>query len=227
MQKYGSKLELTSILVSTLENFQIPKTARTESEKFLELYRAWTSVHNDLLYAGEAAALNHGPTLDKLAKMLPSQEGKSRLVAKRLSVTKRGGTELEAMIEFLREEIDHQRALGWLDRDREKESPDKSDSATYQGECQWCGRRGHKAGDCDKDSGKRQTARAHLSLAIKPDKPCPCCKNHHSFTGRKGDTLYATRLASCIWFKKMCALPRLDRRAPERCLPLRRAIQGL
>ena len=63
-------------------------------------------MHNDLLYAGEAAALNHGPTLDKLAKMLPSQEGKSRLVAKRLSVTKRGGTELEAMIEFLREERD-------------------------------------------------------------------------------------------------------------------------
>ena len=36
-QEYGSKLELTSTLVSTLENFKIPTAARTESEKFLEL----------------------------------------------------------------------------------------------------------------------------------------------------------------------------------------------
>ena len=83
-----------------MENFQISKAARTESEKFLELYMAWTSVHNDLLYSGEAAVLNHGPTLDKMARKLPSQEGKSRWIAKRLSVTKRGGTELEAMVKF-------------------------------------------------------------------------------------------------------------------------------
>ena len=48
-QEYGSTLELTSTLVSALENFQFCKAARTESEKFLEQYRAWTSVHNDLL----------------------------------------------------------------------------------------------------------------------------------------------------------------------------------
>ena len=79
-QEYGSKLELTSTLVSTLENFQISKAARTESERFLELYRAWTSVYNNLLYSGEAAVLNHGPMLDKIAKKLPSQEGKSRWI---------------------------------------------------------------------------------------------------------------------------------------------------
>ena len=56
-----------------------------------------------------------------MAKKLPSQEGKSRWVDKRFSVTKRGGTELDAMVEFLGEERDSQRALGWLDKDKEKE----------------------------------------------------------------------------------------------------------
>ena len=118
-QEYGSTLELTFTLVSTLENFQISKAARTESEKFLELYRVWTSVHNDLLYAGKTAVLNHGPALDKMAKKLPSQEGKFRWIAKRLPFTKSGGTELEAMLEFLGEERDHHRALGWLKKDKE------------------------------------------------------------------------------------------------------------
>ena len=124
-----------------MESFQITKAARTESERFLELYMAWTSVYNDLLYSGVAAVLNHGPTLDKIAKKLPSQEGKPRWIAKRLSVTKNGRTELDAMVEFLGEERDHQRALGWLDKDKDKEKkpPGKSESATFQGECRKCG----------------------------------------------------------------------------------------
>ena len=122
-----------------MEGFQITKAARTESERFLELYRAWTSVYNDLLYSIEAAVLHHGPTLDKIAKKLPSQEGKSRWIGKRLSVTRSGRTELDAMVEFLGEERDHQRALGWLDKDREKQPPEKSNSATFQGECRKCG----------------------------------------------------------------------------------------
>ena len=81
-----------------MENFQVSKAARTDSERFLELYRTWTSVHNDLLYSGEAAVLNHGPTLDKVAKKLPSQEVKSRWIAKRLSITKVRRTELDAMV---------------------------------------------------------------------------------------------------------------------------------
>ena len=60
------------------------------------------------------------------------------------------------MVEFFGEERDHQRALGWLDKD--KEPPEKSDLATFQGECRKCGRRGHKAGDCRGDSGGRQMA---------------------------------------------------------------------
>ena len=169
-QDYGSKLELTSTLVNSLESFQFTKAARTDSERFLELYRAWTSVYNDLLYSGEAAVLNHDPTLDKFAKKLPSQDGKLRWIAKRLAFTKSGRSKLDAMVEFLGEERDHQRALGWLDKDKDKKTPVKNNSATFQGECWKCGRRGHKAGDCGGGGGGRQMAQIHASLTAKPDK---------------------------------------------------------
>ena len=61
-QEYESKLELASTLVSILENFQVSKA--------------------------EATVLNHGLTLDKVAKKLPSQEVRSRWIPKRLSITK-------------------------------------------------------------------------------------------------------------------------------------------
>ena len=49
-----------------------------------------------------------------------------------------------------------------------------------------------------------------LEPNVKPDKPYPCCEDHHSFTGRNGDVLFAMRLSHCPQFKNMSAQERAE-----------------
>ena len=53
-------------------------------------------------------------------------------------------------------------------------------------------------------------ALAHASMTVKPDKPCPCCEDHYSSTGRMGDTLYAIRLSCCLQFKNVSSQERAE-----------------
>ena len=50
------------------------------------------------------------------------------------------------------------------------------------------------------DCASRQVTHSQ-GLDTKPDKPCPCCGWQHSFAGKGGIVLYATRLYHCIKFR--------------------------
>ena len=105
---------------------------------------------------------------------------------------------------FLGQDRNHLRALDWLDKDNDKEKkpPGKSDSATCSEECRRCKRRGHKTTRMAQDCRGRQVTKIQR-LNAKPDNLCPCCRGQHSFAGKSGVVLYATRLSHCIKFKNI------------------------
>ena len=59
--------------VDSLTSFQFSNAAKTESEKFGELYLKWNEVFADLEEIGKTSVLNHEPTLFKVLKNFPSR----------------------------------------------------------------------------------------------------------------------------------------------------------
>ena len=76
-KEYGSVMELTKELISSLVDFKYGDKTKGNYQKFQELYRMWTSVHNDLQEAGELGALEHKYILSQVAvKFLPDSRSK-------------------------------------------------------------------------------------------------------------------------------------------------------
>ena len=70
-KEYGGCVELASALVQKLTEFTFKITSKTDSAKFLDLYTTWIEVYNYLKSVGQERELNHGPTIDEVAKKLP------------------------------------------------------------------------------------------------------------------------------------------------------------
>ena len=83
--RYGKAMELTQELISGLQCFTFSKQATNSSSKFMELYREFVKVYNDLQQIGSLSVLDHDPTLCTLAKQLPSADSKMRYTQLRLA----------------------------------------------------------------------------------------------------------------------------------------------
>ena len=82
--RYGKAMELTQELISGLQCFRFSKQAVNNSAKFLELYREFVKVYNDLQQIDSLSVLDHDPTLCTLAKQLPSDDSKMRYAQLRI-----------------------------------------------------------------------------------------------------------------------------------------------
>ena len=65
-QEYGRPRELVTDCINGLTNFQF--SAKTEGEKFVELFRKWTEVIADLEEIGKVEALNHESIIESVVK---------------------------------------------------------------------------------------------------------------------------------------------------------------
>ena len=102
--EYGKPNVLSKERVNYLHTFQCSKAATTETARFNELYRCWTTVYSDLAKVGQLEALNHAPTLQTFVGKLPSKASGRRYLtmAKELRLKKK--TELEIVDDFMTDE---------------------------------------------------------------------------------------------------------------------------
>merc|ERR1711942_386006 len=102
--EYGKPNVLSKECIDYLHNFQYSKAATSESAKFNELYRCWSTVYSDLSKVGQLEALNHAPTLQKFVGKLPSKASRRRYItmAKELRLKKK--RELEIIADFMTDE---------------------------------------------------------------------------------------------------------------------------
>ena len=68
--------------------------------------------------------------------------------------------------------------------------------------CSTCNKEGHQIFECPERS--KTGWKFYADIRIAP-KSCPACDHQHTFLGKKGQTLYWTRLSSCPTFVKLGA----------------------
>ena len=226
-KKYGSTLELSTELVTGLQDFKFSSAARTEPAKLKELHMEFIKVLSDLKQVGELAALDHKPTLRRVAMMLPSADSQKNYNRMRRELMARNTaeravenstvaviSELDIMIKFMEAERELQDDFAQLNlkaevkRDRNSDGGGNSGvpsnrergGAKTWGNCFRCDQPGHKAVDCEEQGSSWSNASAHANMRLRP-KDCPVCNGQHTCTGQGGELLYRTRLSSCEEFR--------------------------
>ena len=99
--EYGKPNVLSKERIDYLHNFQYSKAATSESAKFNELYRCWSTVYSDLSKVGQLEALNHAPTLQKFLSKLPSKASGRRYITMAKDLRLKKKTELEIIDDFM------------------------------------------------------------------------------------------------------------------------------
>ena len=101
-QEYGRPRELVTDCINGLTNFQF--SAKTEGEKFVELFRKWTEVIADLEEIGKVEALNHESIIESVVKKFPGSDCKSRYAKFMMSSDNQDKSDLQVLKEFMLDE---------------------------------------------------------------------------------------------------------------------------
>ena len=217
-KKYGSTLELSTELVTGLQDFKFSSAARTEPAKFKELHMEFLKVYSDLKEVGELAALDHKPTLRRVAMMLPSADSQKNYNRMRRELMAKNAadravenstvaviSELDIMIRFMEAERELQDDFGQLNLKAEVKRSGNFERTSNmdrgpKGNCYRCDKPGHRAADCDARVGGRHQAGGGgggggrgprpFSHSNMKQKPkdCPACNSQHTVMGQDGVT---------------------------------------
>ena len=185
--------------------------AKTESAQFAELDREWTKVYNDLEEVGKLEVLNHEPTLNGIAQMIPGDMAKKAYVQLRLKMRRECEqsdppsvpSELEVMRVFMRQEREQQQLFAALvpEGGETSREPKQGGAGLGRGknmECFMCGGISHKRAECPGLSGGRSHAIQSSSI------PCPACDETHTYRRDDAVELLSRRLGlHCAKFRDM------------------------
>ena len=80
VEEYGQPMDLCNDAVLSLTKFKFSGAAKTESQKFVELYRQWNEVYPDPKEINKLSVLEHEPTLWAVVKQLPSTTSRHEYV---------------------------------------------------------------------------------------------------------------------------------------------------
>ena len=167
-QEYGRPRELVTDCINGLTNFQF--SAKTEGEKFVELFRKWTEVIADLEEIGQVEALNHASVIESVVKKFPGSDCKSRYAKFMISCANAEKSDLQIMKEFMLDERGLQRELmKFVEAEKGKGGV----------KCYGCQESGHMSKDCPKNKSK--TSRSVNACVKVAPIPCPACNGQHSF----------------------------------------------
>ena len=204
--EYGRPRELVTECIRGLTNFKF--TAKTECEKFVELFRKWTEVIADLEEIGEGDALNHASIVESVVMKFPSSDCRSRYAKFIISPACKDKSNLQLLKEFMLEERGLQREL------MKFVEAEKGISGV---KCYGCQESGHMSKDCPKNKSK--TSRSVNACVKVAPTPCPACDGQHSFQSN-GETLYKTYLSACEVFRSMIVAERARIVERARCCQL-------
>ena len=174
--EYGRPRELVTECIRGLTNFKF--TAKTECEKFVELFRKWTEVIADLEEIGEGDALNHASIVESVVMKFPSSDCRSRYAKFIISPACKDKSDLQLLKEFMLEERGLQRELMKFA---------EAEKGIGGVKCYGCQESGHLSKDCPKNKSK--TSRSVNACVKVAPIPCPACNGQHSFQSN-GETLY-------------------------------------
>ena len=167
--RYGKAMELTQELISGLQCFRFSKQAVNNSAKFLELYREFVKVYNDLQQIDSLSVLDHDPTLCTLAKQLPSDDSKMRYAQLRIlrlaendrareAAAASGNapvgvvSNLDIINEFMRKEreiqVCYEQLLSKSDNKAKPEDRIADRGGKRELRCSKCDKPGHREKDC-------------------------------------------------------------------------------
>ena len=171
----------------------VPKGS-SDAERFIELFRKYTQVKNDLKEFGRIQDLDNLPVIKALTMKLPGQGLKAKYSEFRVTGLRDDPTKSEYTI--LDEFMSHKKAVqqGILKLQPMNSSSSTSDIKSSKEKCSNCGRFGHKTTECRRTSSSIGRVNA---ISSQPIKPCPACNGQHTFKGKNGETLYKSGLASC------------------------------
>ena len=199
--EYGQAEDVCGEAVEELR-LMVP-TGKSDSHKFVELYRKFSQVKNDLAEFKRLQDLDNLPVIKTITNKFPGVAIKSSYAAYKARIKRENSTAttFEILNNFMREEKGIQQDIIKMCGENDKKPADSKDG---KDKCYRCGQFGHKKIDCTKDGSKsgvgrytsKPSSRVNL-LSSQPGKPCPVCKTHHSKTNNSGDTVYMSRLTSC------------------------------
>ena len=165
-QEYGKPDELVTECISSLTDFRF--SAKTEGEKYVELFRKWSEVVADLEEIGEVEALNHASTIESVVSKFPSSTCKSRYVDFLMSPVNEDKTKLQILKEFMLAERGRQRNLMKI------LDPEKGKGGV---KCYGCGEYGHLSKDCPKSKAKGKVSKSVNACVKVAPVPCPGCNS--------------------------------------------------
>ena len=175
-------------------------------------------VHSDLKEVGELAALDHKPTLRRVAMMLPSADSQKNYNRMRRELMAKNAadravenstvaviSELDIMIRFMEAERELQDDFGQLNLKAEVKRSGNFERTSNmdrgpKGNCYRCDKPGHRAADCDARVGGRHQAGGggggggrgprpfSHSNMRQKPKDCPACNSQHTVMGQDGVT---------------------------------------
>merc|ERR1711942_572063 len=154
--EYGKPNMLSNERVNYIHTFQCSKATTTETARFNELYRCWSTVYSDLAKVGQLEALNHAPTLQTFLGKLPSKASGRRYItmAKELRLKKK--TELEIIADFMTDVREMQKEEGELFGSLKGASKEPDAKVG----CRGCNQAGHKVAQCPRKSS-HSTKKTH------------------------------------------------------------------
>jgi hypothetical protein len=191
-QEYGEVMQCSSELVDCLIYFSYSATAKTNGQKFTELFRAWQTVVEDLKEIGSEDALNHEPTLARISGRFPSDAIRQNYVKLRIKLKNQGRSELQIMKQFMQEEREISKAM-------ERLGTQGRAMFNIDRRCHNCDKTGHLRSLCPDLIEGNRGSKANAVIQQK-NRKCPACQDQHVMMGKDGKPFYRTRLSSCTLF---------------------------
>ena len=203
--RYGKAMELTQELISGLQCFTFSKQATNSSSKFMELYREFVKVYNDLQQIGSLSVLDHDPTLCTLAKQLPSDDSKMRYAQLRIlrlaendrarEVAAASGnapvgvvSNLDIINEFMRKEreiqVCYEQLLSKSDNKAKPEDKIADRGGKWELRCFKCDKPGHRERDCHEGGRRVPTAANNCYRCNKPGHRPFECDSEEEWSGQ-------------------------------------------
>ena len=214
-EEFGQSTEICSELTKELTGFKYSSAAKTEGDKFAELYRKWKQVRADLKEIDSLHALDHSPTLELICMNLPSIACKDKFYEHKVAERKGGErSELKILASFMIEESKRQKARLRLSPNNEEAEAIAVVGKGYGDSrmdvvCFKCKEPGHLQRQCTRvvATGRAAKVVANANMRV-PQKPCPGCQGQHTFLNDEGETQYKSRLSSCPSFHTISAAER-------------------
>ena len=203
--RYGKAMELTQELISGLQCFRFSKQAVNNSAKFLELYREFVKVYNDLQQIDSLSVLDHDPTLCTLAKQLPSDDSKMRYAQLRIlrlaendrareAAAASGNapvgvvSNLDIINEFMRKEreiqVCYEQLLSKSDNKAKPEDKIADRGGKWELRCFKCDKPGHRERDCHEGGRRVPTAANNCYRCNKPGHRPFECDSEEEWSGQ-------------------------------------------